>query len=207
MIHNNDQYINHHELNEINSIPVVREYSKFVLTDDEMEIVSGNEDSNFKAGKSKLLLENVGLKRVKDFIDGRMMNYIDNVIQVSNKFKMTQSWSTRNKKGDSHHYHDHPNSIFSIIYYAQCESGDIQLYLKPRIMEAFNFTFKAEKLNNFNGGCWIYPVRTGDLMIFPAWVKHDTKPNESDTDRIIIGANYFIKGKVGEYDQVDWIYI
>ena len=209
-----DRYITNHELNEINSVPIVREYSNFVLTDDEIKFVSNSEDMTYINRKrtnglssNKFLLENSRLKRVKDFINDRMMNYIDNVVQVSNKFELTQSWSTISKKGQYHHYHDHPNSIFSVIYYAQCESGDIQFYLKPRVKDGFNFSFKVEEWNNFNCGCWMYPVRTGDLMIFPAWIHHDTKPNENDTDRIIIGANYFIKGKVGEYDKTDLIEI
>jgi uncharacterized protein (TIGR02466 family) len=32
-------------------------------------------------------------------------------------------------------------------------------------------------------------VTTGDLVIFPGWVRHKTQVNSSDSDRIIIGAN------------------
>ena len=79
-----DRYITNHELNEINSIPIVREYSNFVLTDDEMKFVSNSEDMIYINRKrtnglssNKFLLENSRLKRVKDFINDRMMNYIE----------------------------------------------------------------------------------------------------------------------------------
>ena len=47
------------------------------------------------------------------------------------------------------------------------------------------------------------PARTGDLVIFPGWLNHETSVNESDDDRIIIGANYFLKGKLGTNEGLD----
>ena len=37
---------------------------------------------------------------------------------------MTQSWTTINDKGNSHHQHNHPNTILSCVYYAITSSGD-----------------------------------------------------------------------------------
>ena len=50
-----------------------------------------------------------------------MSNYIENIVEIKNKFVMTQSWSTITKKGESHHAHNHPNSMFSLVFYVSSE--------------------------------------------------------------------------------------
>ena len=47
----------------------------------------------------------------------------NNVLQIEDDFTMSQSWTTINNKGDSHHEHNHPNTILSCVYYAQADSG------------------------------------------------------------------------------------
>jgi uncharacterized protein (TIGR02466 family) len=37
-------------------------------------------------------------------------------------------------------------------------------------------------------------TKAGDLIIFPGWMNHKTRPNLNDTDRIIIGANISCTG-------------
>ena len=207
-------YINSSTITDINVIPILHECSSFFLEDNEINFIRNGTKYDGTAvhrknqlSKNKNILENKNLSRVKNFINDRMLNYIENVAQIENEFYMTQSWSTISKKDQNHHVHTHPNAIFSCVYYAQCESGDIEFYFEPRLREKFNFTYKIKKWNNFNCETWNYEVKTGDIIIFPAWIPHGTTPNDIETDRIIIGANYFIKGKVGEYDDTDLIEI
>ena len=64
-----------------------------------------------------------------------------------------------------------------------------------------------EKFNLWNSDTWFFPVKTGDLVMFPGWINHKSLPNESDEDRIIIGTNYFITGKFGHQKTKDYIEI
>ena len=50
-------------------------------------------------------------------------------------------------------------------------------------------------------------VKTGDIVIFPGWVDHQSLPNKSDDERIIIGTNYFAMGQLGKHENKDYIEI
>ena len=48
---------------------------------------------------------------------------------------------------------------------------------------------------------------SGDVVIFPGWVHHSTTPNESDEPRLMIGANYWLRGNMQFFDELDRINI
>ena len=105
----------------------------------------------------------------------------------------------------------HRNSIFSLVFYVSAEgekSGNIVFdHISSRLEEKWSFAFTVKNYNYFNSRSWEYEVHTGDLIIFPSWTFHFTKENTSDKDRIIIGANYFVEGVLGELKNVDKINI
>ena len=181
----------------LNGVLVQYKKTSFRLTDEELNIIV-NKDYHRPIEnhltKTRFLLKDPRLKRVKNFLDEHMKNYIENTVEIENKFIMTQSWSTTTKKGERHHPHNHPNNIFSLVFYVDAveDSGNIIFNLESRLRERYNFSFKVKNWNTFNSYSWEYQVRTGDLILFPSWVTHETKPNLSDKNKIIIGANYFV---------------
>ena len=201
-------------IEHLHGLPVQREHTPFRLTDDEVSVITNNEyyvpDSNHLT-KTSFLLKDSRLSRVKNFLDERMKNYIENVVELDDKFVMTQSWSTITKRGESHHIHDHPNTMFSLVFYVSSEgerSGNFMLnFGLTRLEERWLFKYDITNYNTFNSGTWEYEVHSGDVIIFPAWVLHSTRENTTDKDRIIVGANYFIDGEVGSTDGVDKINI
>ena len=199
-------------IEHLHGLPVQHEHTPFRLTDDEVSVITNNQYYTTKSNhltKTSFLLKDTRLSRVKNFLDERMKNYIENVIEVDDKFIMTQSWSTITKRGESHHIHDHANTIFSLVFYVSSEgekSGNFVFDFQPsRLREGWNFSFKVKRYNTFNSSTWEYVVNTGDLIIFPAWMYHYTRENTTNNDRIIVGANYFIDGVVGSTKGVDKI--
>ena len=198
----------------LDGVPIQIEKSSFRLTDDELDVILNTnyfQPSHNRITETCFLLKDPRLIRVRNFLDERMNNYIENVIQINDKFVMTQSWSTITKKGEHHHLHDHPNTIFSLIFYVSSQgakSGNIVFDFRPsRLTENWNFAFNIKEYNPFNSDTWEYSVNTGDLVIFPAWIPHKTRENYSNNDRIIIGANYFINGNIGSTRGIDKIHI
>ena len=200
----------------VHGLPIRCEKTPFRLNQHEIDILYNNEFvqpdiKHIRLSKTSFLLKDKRLNRIKQFLDERMKNYIENVVELDDKFVMTQSWSTITKRGESHHIHDHPNTMFSLVFYVSSEgekSGNFVFDFQPsRLMERWNFSFKVKKYNTFNSGSWEYKVHSGDIIIFPAWVLHSTRENTTDKDRIIIGANYFIDGIVGSTEGVDKINI
>ena len=192
----------------LNGLPIQSEQTTFRLTDDEISVILNKEYCHPMENhltKTCFLLKDPRLSRVKNFLDERMKNYTENVVEIEDKFKLTQSWSTTTKKGEKHHSHNHPNAIFSLVFYVNSESGNLVFNLDSRLREKYDFSFRVKKWNSFNAFSWEYKVQTGNLVIFPAWMYHETKPNTSETDRIIIGANYFVQDIIGTTKGVDKI--
>ena len=199
-------------IEHLKGLPVQIEHTSFRLTDDEISIITNNEYYKPKSNnltKTSFLLKDTRLSRVKNFLDKHINNYIENVIEIRDKFVMTQSWSTITKKGEQHQSHDHPNAIFSLVFYVSAEgnkSGNFVFNLQPSgLKKRWNFSFKVKKYNAFTSSSWEYEVNTGDLIIFPAWMYHYTRENVTNKDRIVIGANYFVDGVMGSTRGVDKI--
>ena len=205
------------EIMPLHALPVYKEETNFVLTKDELNVLLkqeyrlGTSGENVKITTSDTLLENDKLKRVKIFILSRFNHYVENVLQIENCFYLTQSWCAMNGKESSHHLHTHPNTILSCVYYANAshdDGGELQLkFQRSRLQEGFFFSYERKEPNIFNTRATDIKVKTGDIVIFPGWVDHQSLPNKSDDERIIIGTNYFAMGQLGKHENKDYIEI
>ena len=196
-------------LTSFSGIPVLWKENVFSLTPEEYEHIMNQETIPTPAGNSVstsgYVLENDKMVRVKEMMQSQFDDYIVNVLRISNKFSITNSWTTRNKNSEPHGAHSHANSMFSAVYYVKATSGEIRLYLKPTYSQSFNFKFDIIEYNDINSGHWSYPVKTGDVLIFPSHIVHEVLPNEDVEDRIILGANCFLSDTVGnekDFDEV-----
>jgi len=197
--------------------PLVHANTDFRLTNRERFVL--DEMSGFKeeiedqkygvnVSNNHTLLETYGMERVKDFMVNFTQEFVKNTLKIKQEFYLTQSWSTKNGKGDRHHGHTHPNTLLSCVYYAQADSGKLTVSTdRNGLFPNFDFGFEYEEFNNYNAKSWTFDVKTGDILLFPGYLNHFSTPNESDIDRLIIGANFFTRGKFGTYDNTDLIEI
>jgi len=201
----------------VHALPVFKEETNFVLTKEEMEVVLGQEYRLSTGGKdvkittSDTVLNNEKLNRVKIFILSRFNYYVENILQIKNCFYLTQSWSAINGKDSTHHLHAHPNTILSCVYYAAANpdnGGELRLKMqRSRLQEGFYFSYEKKEPNVFNSHATDIKVKTGDIVMFPGWVDHESLPNKSDEQRLIIGTNYFAMGQLGKHENKDYIEI
>ena len=202
------------ELIPFHALPIYKESSDLILNKDEMDVIVGGEfrQALSKQGnaisKSAEVLEDERLLRVKTHILTVFNDYVTNHLQIQNQFYLTQSWTAVNHKGDAHHPHTHPNTVFSCVYYVQANSGDLQIKMPiSRIQEGYNLSYNVIQQNIFNSRIINLSVKTGDIIIFPGWCEHQALPNEDDSPRIILGTNYFVTGSFGDYENKDLITI
>tara|TARA_B100000035_G_C20984712_1_gene547206 strand:+ start:679 stop:1311 length:633 start_codon:yes stop_codon:yes gene_type:complete len=161
-----------------------------------------------KLSGSKTILEKPELKRLHDFMVSSVQHYVKHELKIDDEFYLTTSWATTNSKGDKHHRHNHPNTLLSAVYYANAESGNLSFYSQSNgLFPNFDFSFNISEYNHFNSKGWTIPVKTGDLVIFPGWLYHESEINENDGLRVIVGANFFARGTYGTYDDVDLLEI
>jgi len=193
----------------LKGIPILHQPSNFLLKEEEKFFILNNENFSLdnKQYKSPLssqnlyLLNSPELKRIKSFFEETINNYKEDIIEIKDELYMTNSWFTINNKEHFHHKHSHPNVFLSMIYYIQCESGDLEFYTKSSLQEGFNLDYTIKKYNIFNSTKWILKTKTNDVVIFPGWIQHKTTPNLNDEKRIALVANFFIRGKLGSLHE------
>lgn len=155
-------------------------------------------------------LENPKLDKIKELINIHALIFRDSIMACTNDLELTSSWLTVNHKGDSHPQHNHAHTIFSVCYYPRAETGSLVLIApggKNTWQQEYRMGFKYSEFNKWNSSDWSIPVLSGDIVIFPGWVSHLTTPNESEKSRLMIGANYWLKGHMQFFDDLDSITI
>jgi len=196
----------------LNAIPIAYENTAYFVTEKELNAVKQTKyrepDDGLYLSKSIHLLEDKALASLKAFIIKKAEEYIQNVLEIKDKIYLTQSWSTINEKGGSHKTHSHPNTFISLVYYVQCKSGSLRFHLNTNALKnCFNFSYTIKNYNIYNSSEWEVPVQTGDIVVFPGHILHGTNPNKSVEPRIIVGANFFIRGTLGSDEQISTITI
>jgi len=201
------------ELVNLRAIPIAYERKVYSLSKKELEVIkktkyreSHEETKGFYLSENVSLLKNKTLAPLKQFIIKKANEYIRDILEIKDQIYLTQSWSTINTTNAFHKPHSHPNTFISLVYFAQCNSGSLRFYTNTTsIKECFNFHYTLNKFNIYNSQSWDIPFGTGDIVLFPGHILHGSMPNKSPEPRIIVGANFFIKGKLGSDGQVSSI--
>ena len=200
------------ELINLKAIPIAYERNVYHLNKKELNVIKKIKNRKPKQGfflsKTTSLLENKTLTPFKKFIFEKAKEYARNILEIDDQIYLTQSWSTINTTNAFHKPHDHPNTFLSLVYYAQCKKGSISFELNTTsIRECFNFSYTIKNYNIYNSQKWDLPMKTGDIVVFPGHIRHRSLPNESSEPRIIVGANFFIKGVLGSKENVNFLII
>ena len=155
-------------------------------------------------------LDNLKLEKIKELISTHAYYFRDNIMMCTNELEIQASWLTVNHKGSYHPPHNHAHAIFSVCYYPKADSGELVLQApdgKSTWQRDYRMGFQYTQLNEWSATNWSVPVMSGDIVIFPGWVQHSTTPNESDELRLMIGANYWLRGNMQFFDELDRINI
>ena len=194
----------------LKAIPVAYDRNVYHLNKKELNIIKKTQYSEpqdgFYLSETSSLLENKTLASLKKFIIKKAEEYTRDVLEIKDKIYLTQSWSTINNTNAFHRTHDHPNTFISVVYYAQCKEGTIRFHLYTNsLRECFNFRYTINKFNIYNSQNWALPVKTGDIVLFLGHIHHSSSPHRSPEPRLIVGANFFLKGSLGSKKHVSLI--
>ena len=102
-------------------------------------------------------------------------------------WEFENSWANVYPKGAWVPHHNHGTSHWSGVFYVQAPAncGNL-LLIDPKEYALSNEPDNTKWRGNHK---MIVPVTTGKLAMFPGYLKHESKPNESVDDRIIISFN------------------
>ena len=185
-------------------IPIYLSKLNRKLTSVELKFVEKNKKDTIKNqgniySKNTCILNEKPFLNIKKELNLRIKDYFEKVLSTTDEVTpyITQSWLNYTETNQYHHKHEHPNSLVSGVFYINCHEEldkikffkkDLYQTIKPRIKE----------WNLYNSESWFFPVKTGDIIMFPSSLTHMVENKEGTNTRISLAFNVFIKGNVGD---------
>ena len=112
--------------------------------------------------------------RYEDFktVSDIVVSYAEKMGSTPIKCRTSDCWGVLYKRDDFAVAHAHWPNIWSWGYYVKVPPGSSPL------------VFPEGKEGNY----YVFP-QVGDLVIFPAWIKHEVPPSLTEEDRMLVGGN------------------
>ena len=105
-------------------------------------------------------------------------------------------WANVNPPGGMNRAHQHPNSLWSGVYYVKApeNSGDLKIDDPRSSASMIRPKQKGGKLPSRLFRETNYKPIAGRCIMFPSWLVHCVDPNESNDIRISVSFNFLQKG-------------
>jgi len=174
-----------------------RELSKKELSFvDKSKLDHYKNDGNITSNDNYILNQKV-FGSLKEDLYLRVQDYFNKVLSTTDAVTpfITQSWLNYTETNQYHHKHEHPNSLVSGVFYVNCHEE----FDKIKFFRSGYQTIRPEikDWNLYNSESWWFPVKTGDIILFPSSLTHMVETKEGDNTRISLAFNVFIKGTIG----------
>jgi uncharacterized protein (TIGR02466 family) len=194
-------------INAIFPTPVYISKLNRELTSLELKFVDKNKKYFYKnvsniTSKNTYILNEKPFINIKKELELKVQDYFDKVISPANNITpyITQSWLNYTEKNQYHHIHNHSNSLISGVFYINCdEKFDRIKFFKDKYSMIKS---DIKQYNIWNSEAWLFSVKTGDIILFPSSLNHMVETKEGDNTRISLAFNVFIKGKVGNSEDL-----
>jgi len=119
-------------------------------------------------------------------------------------FRITALWANIVMPRTGHRMHSHPNTLLSGVYYVQTHEGaDTINFHDPRSQTGI-VRPPATALTAENTDQVVVKVKTGTLLVFPAWLPHSVDANTSKKARISISFNIMLSSYSEDLSKPLW---
>jgi uncharacterized protein (TIGR02466 family) len=145
------------------------------------------------ASVTNLPYRSTSFQQLKKWIDSEVKKFSRQleIDLMKGQLEMTTCWVNIMRQNCSHAFHLHPLSVISGTYYLEIPSGSGALKIEDPRLPAFmgspprrpNCAQKNQRFHEF------YP-KTGQLILFESWLKHEVPPHRGASERISISFNY-----------------
>jgi uncharacterized protein (TIGR02466 family) len=142
--------------------------------------------TSFNSGS---LLDKPEWSEVVAFVYSFASTMIQSVNDGSSKPAFMNMWTTIYPPGAFVPEHVHSNALLSGVFYARAPANCGNLVFRdPSSVAKIMFIRSMTEFPAVDT-IHVHPVKTGSMVIFPAWLPHSTEVNESGEDRIIVSFN------------------
>jgi len=180
------------------------------LTQDELDFITsqptrGNDGNATSTDHN--LFDHLELARIAEFCNQSVLEYFHEIYNPKNQVTpyITQSWANYTEQGQYHHKHAHPNSFISGVFYVKTTPDLDRIYF-------YQDNYRQIKLppkewNLYNSESWWLPATTGQLILFPSSLTHMVQPVEAAETRISISFNTWLKGDIGDDQELTGLHL
>jgi len=189
-------------INAIFPTPIYQSKLNRDFTEKELLFVNNNKNVVYNntgntVSKNNYVLDDKFFKNIKKELNSRVKDYFDKIVSPSNDIKpyITQSWLNYTKNNQYHHKHNHFNSLVSGVLYINSDEKHDKINFYKDSYQSIKPDIKENNL--FNSESWWFPVKTGDILLFPSSLLHMVSLKKGHNTRISLAFNTFIKGSVG----------
>ena len=151
----------------------------------------------------RYVLDKPELVNIRAFIDIKIDEYMNNVLQTDDRLVITQSWLNKSDTEESHHEHSHHNTVLSGVWYPYLDEKMPPIGFRTR--HESQFLFPTRQFSSLNASVFTPPIKSGDLIIFPSNLLHSVIPNKSDKSRYSLGFNTWTKGSFGSEESLNYV--
>jgi len=195
-------------INSIFPTPIYMSKLDRALTPLELKFVDKSKKDFYKndgniTSNNNYILNKKPFTNIKKELDKRVQDYFDKVLSTTDAVTpyITQSWLNYTETNQYHHKHQHPNSLVSgVLYIDSDEKFDKIYFYRDNIYKTIKP--QTKDWNLWNSESWWFPVKTGDIIMFPSSLTHMVETKQGTNTRISLAFNTFIKGTVGDNKQL-----
>ena len=146
--------------------------------------------------KDQNVLEKPEFEKLAQGVYDGICEYFYGVMRANQRIEIaiTESWFNKTEKGQIHHRHYHPNSVFSTVLYLQTEGESGQT--KFITSEYQLLEYDIDESNIYNSKSWSFTPKVGEMLIFPSSMEHMVTEYQGNVPRISLAVNTFIKGQI-----------
>ena len=156
-----------------------------------------------RQSEDTFVLDKPELANIRAFIQLKIQKFATEIMASTDKLVITQSWLNKNKKGESHHEHVHPNSMVSGVWYPQIHESLPPIQFRHKGQR--DVSLQTEKYNTFNSATFMLPMKRGELILFPSNLSHSVPVNNSEEERISLSFNSWPKGNMGDERSLTYL--
>jgi len=119
-------------------------------------------------------------------------NICDGLNLQCNYLTITGCWLNIGKPGCVHKEHSHPNNFLSAVYYVNANPGANSITFSDPRPQASVILPKMDRPAASLANSVTLETTPGRLLIFPAWLRHSVRENESAELRVSIAYNMLV---------------
>lgn len=199
--------IEEHEVQTLFAEPLFRANIAHAITDDQVAFIK---KLKMRPNKTNLISDNLyifnepELASIKDAIHEALDLYAKQVMGISQRLYVTQSWSLANGQNIGMHGHSHSNSVVSgSLYFTDLPQPKANMiFSRHRTYQQLQLDPEAGKSNIYNSTAITVTPKKGEVLLFSSSLQHYVEANASIQRRYSIAFNSFIEGKLGDYRDV-----